>query len=670
MKKALPLFVVSLLFHFFQLTITAQSSDDPFQRVDTPQKQDNTDNTILAPDANGRLSLPANEAALQNLSVKLHDNVFYATRSWRPNGRLSWKVNVPEEGTYQVHICWAAQVVPKTARFYVDQKEQFSWLTERTGDNAQKFSRFAYTKKIGTLSLPKGLSEISMTVSNPNNPKEWGYIDFHALKLVPVKGLEEKLTTIRKSPRLGQSLENLQLLWGIEVPVLNGHISKQGSPGDKDYQLFVSASQKVKTVRWNMTDIDITGDFINNKCIALSLNPKSNKDPKFMWQMVSSLLPGVDISPLSRTGTYTVYSKDTNYQVQVWKDCFDIKAPGLLKTELKDELIALTQRAKKLPTLPKLGMTLPELQSFWGTKCEKGVTPDNLPINQQSLDESAYLLALSPQSSSLYWNNPLDFTQTITAVFWQNKCIALKINLNKHVKIRNPKDYAAILLQLVPGIRFSSPPILKEENFVLHSSSPKDFYSFHYVQQGKENYFVLTSVPLIKEIHASESIGQQEQARHFAEKLRQSEVMKDSSFLQLPLGKLDAVLTRAPSPRISGKSTRAWTLPNSHIMLVAAFDGSIDESSQTCRDLYLYSSNTRILDTEAGMLIAACLVAPSAIPAISPENMDKFFTITCDDEKKWNISRGYNKEMGLFIRIFDPNAPAPKSKASSYIEFL
>ena len=116
---------------------------------------------------------------------------------WVGRGSITWRVNVPRSGDYEVALCYAAltsgaklevisrarkitDTVRKTTGPYEDRQ-----ISEQGPLRTRYLRNYERIPLTGVLHLPEGTSELTLRVTEPESGE---VMDFRAMKLIPVAG--------------------------------------------------------------------------------------------------------------------------------------------------------------------------------------------------------------------------------------------------------------------------------------------------------------------------------------------------------------------------------------------------------------------------------------------------------------------------------------------------
>lgn len=608
-------------------------SEDPFQ-LPVPK--------ICFPNKYGIIECCIEKAKLSHLDLFQRAEDFFMSANWSHDDSWAiWKVNLPEAGRYALELSWANDDPRRTLEVYLNSQMTFNWKIERTGFWGG--SARASSKIIGELSLPAGESELKLYVPNA---KDGGSLDCRGIRLIPVKDMLEKEGLLRKRPRLGMNLYELELLWGKSVPRKDTLIERRGDQSDTDWNLYDGIAKQTESRQWFINQMPITAVFFKNVCISLDIN----RSTKEMMDIASALIPNVSWNYVKGEKLpQTVYSKDKNYKLQAWKnewgvDYFEIKASGLLQSLRADELNKLRQLRKR----PRLGMTEEELIYLWGNPAGKEWPEGGIQRRGDKNDVDWFLYEqIKSQCSVRRWTLTEEGNLRIHAYFWENRCVGLDIHSNG--RILAPTEILTLVQSFVPGVRFVDLPVKRGIPFTVYSSN----YGNGYKLQNWGEYVEIKASGLIKEMQLKRISQLKKSVKRISNILRTSDMLNDKTLFGITWPAMDRILGKSEMSGTwwCGKPTRGWKFPQSDIVLIGSFGR--DERGEVLYNITIVGDNQQ-LSPEVALSLAKELIAPYQLGNVSKEQMKSWFTLRSTDQDKRFILEWYHDGYsGASLRITD-----------------
>lgn len=108
-------------------------------------------------------------------------------------------------------------------------------------------------------------------------------------------GKNAEAQLIKSKPRLGRTLEELELIWGKGIPMTVDHIFifQKWADGDRDHGMYRDIKKDCSAIQWRFPDIKdfyIKGLFWNGVCVAIDTRCAS---PAEAVKLAGQLIPRV-----------------------------------------------------------------------------------------------------------------------------------------------------------------------------------------------------------------------------------------------------------------------------------------------------------------------------------------------------------------------------------------
>lgn len=278
-------------------------------------------------DADGIFLLTVDLATLDKMDMRSIAPSHFATSNWwSPESSISWDINIPAQSTYRVEITWATNKPGGPLNIVVNGKQAQQWKIGKT----ESWFNF-HSERIATLTLPAGAHTISL-----NAPKvAEGYkLDVSCIRLIPTS-LDGKIEELKKKPRLGMTMQELELLWGVSFPRNMFPLDRKLDNNDTDWHAFGNLKEKCRFIRWRKENTDINAALFNDRCIALEFKTTDHSPPTAI-NLAGAMLPGIRFAanPNSTLKSFTAYStdKDKTYKLQFRNDgYFNLQSAVLVR---------------------------------------------------------------------------------------------------------------------------------------------------------------------------------------------------------------------------------------------------------------------------------------------------------------------------------------------------
>lgn len=586
------------------------------------------------------------KAQLSHLNVYQKDGGAFVSINWdySDSGAL-WKIKIPEAGRYAIELSWANDDPRRTLEVRLNSQTVFCWKIERTGFWGQ--SGWASSKIIGELNLPAGESELSLYIADA---EQAGNLDCRGIRLIPVKDFQAKEGELKRRPRLGMNLYELEFLWGKSAPRKDIHIERRGDHSDVDWDLYEGLAKQVESREWMVNGMHITAIFLKDVCIGLDFN-RSTAD---MMDIASVVLPGVSWNYVKgEKMPQTIYSKDKNYKMQAWKegwgDYFEIKASGLVRALRASELKKLSELRKR----PCLGMTEEELTFIWGSPVGQEWPAGGIQRRGDRNDVDWLLYEqIKPQCSVRNWKLPNRGNLAVNAYFWKNICIGLDINVDN--RILSPREIITLVQSFVPSVRFVDLPVKRGIPFTVYSSNYGGGYKLQNWVEGGWDYFEIKASGLIREMKEVHILKLKKSVRIISDILKTCDRLNNGILFGITWQDMDKLLGTSEmcTSWWCGKPSRIWKFPNSDISIVGSF-WQDERGNGILHDITLVDEK-RELNPEIALLLCKRLISPYQLENVSKDQLKSWFTVrSSDPEKRFIVEWYQDGSYGASLRISD-----------------
>lgn len=616
---------------------------------------------VVFPHKNGFLVLrPDASVYSNNLRLIRSESNVQALGYWKNNdSSVKWKIFSPEGGDYTVEIQWSKGIcpMPYTLVISVNGEKSLAWPIESTENWLTPASRYRYNKVLGKITLPKGTSEICLTI--PDADKD-GSIDLAGLRLMPHEHYQKEVTRLRSLPRLGMSSHELQLLYGPGMRWYLSPFDKRGGESDVDWTIYQGLRPKCTTMVWAMPKMQIKGTFYRDRCIAFDINVWDDKSREIAWPIAEAMIGNQTFlkSNLPKGGSVTAYTEDKNYKFQYWGSYFEVKASGLLK--------ALRAEEETFNSALKIGMTLDQLRQGWGQEFGQFANyMSNYNPNPEDIDWEL-TESIRPYVSPRRWIMTLHTNRLeLVAFFWRDRCIGFDMNYNGGKKPHfSASDCAELTEFVLPGVKFPAFPRTNE--FVSYSLTPSKDYKVR--KWDREFKFVeVYGSGLIRSMIQQDVPRQKKDSAALTKALYNLPRNTVPSLFGIRSGEIESLLGSPieselkPSP-----NSKVWGLPGCNMKLLVTFSDSSPNSLS--REISVFYDNG-VISADTGLSVAQSLLpANSPLPDISAQMRKRWFSASTKDKRfliKWHL----DKKHGVLLTITDTKV-TPKKEESQKMKSL
>lgn len=366
----------------------------------------------------------------------------YRTTGWFGQDRwLAWSVPVSEPGSYFVELSWASVQATGKVAVAINGDKALEWDIRPT-----KSRDFFRAEIIGRIDLPEGNPTLSLHLSGTS---EGATLDVREVRLIPAAVQKERQQELKRQPRLGMTVSELDALWG------QGRECRSMPIGDQ-IKIGVRDVTELCTYRiWTKDDLKLAAAFIDGKAALIRVDV-FDKRPALARELAAIMLPGFQIPPLQPEAVLPVSLAASGpgrpYLFVCHTGYFDISNPEeFKKTSYKGNVNPQgvhAQAIKRIADLQQKNAVFKRRQELL-KQCRIGMTLGAWRLLLGASDRPDGSNAYDRRAANRKWSMG---SFDITGMFYNDYCYAFELSSEKRFTVEELSELVAILM---PGMELS-----------------------------------------------------------------------------------------------------------------------------------------------------------------------------------------------------------------------